>query len=45
MLSAGEPSGDRLGAGLARALRKRHPQIELFGMGGEQMAEAGVRLV
>lgn len=45
MISAGEASGDRLGAGLARALRDRHPDVELIGMGGEQMAEAGVRRV
>jgi len=45
MLSAGEASGDRLGAGLARALLRRRPQLELIGMGGERMAEAGVRLV
>jgi len=44
-LSAGEASGDRLGAGLARALRKLHPGVELLGMGGDEMAEAGVRLV
>jgi lipid-A-disaccharide synthase len=45
ILSAGEASGDRLGAGLAEALRRRQPDIELFGMGGEQMAAAGVRLI
>ncbi|HXV77600.1 MAG TPA: lipid-A-disaccharide synthase [Candidatus Polarisedimenticolaceae bacterium] len=45
MLSAGEASGDRLGAGLARALLERRPQLELFGMGGEQMAEAGVEVI
>jgi len=45
MLSAGELSGDRLGAGLARALRRSCPEVELFGMGGPQMAEAGVRLI
>ncbi len=45
MLSAGEASGDRLGAGLARALRERCPDIELLGMGGDEMAAAGVRLV
>jgi lipid-A-disaccharide synthase len=44
-LSAGEPSGDRLGAGLARALRVLRPDVELSGMGGDEMAEAGVRLV
>lgn len=45
LLSAGEVSGDRLGAGLAEALRRRRPDIELFGMGGERMARAGVEIV
>jgi lipid-A-disaccharide synthase len=45
MISAGEASGDRLGAGLARALFKLHPGVEVFGMGGDEMADAGVRLV
>jgi lipid-A-disaccharide synthase len=44
-ISAGEASGDRLGAGLARALRARRPDVEIIGMGGDEMAEAGVRLV
>ena len=45
MISVGEASGDRLGAGLAAALRQRDPAIELVGMGGPQMRDAGVRLV
>jgi lipid-A-disaccharide synthase len=45
LISAGEASGDRLGAGLARELRASRPDIELIGMGGDEMAEAGVRLV
>jgi lipid-A-disaccharide synthase len=45
LISAGEASGDRLGAGLARALRQRRPDVELVGMGGDEMAGAGVRLV
>ena len=45
LISAGEASGDRLGAGLALALRARRPDAELFGMGGERMAAAGVRLL
>ena len=45
MISAGEASGDRLGAGLARSLFALHPGIEILGMGGDEMAEAGVRLV
>jgi len=45
LLSAGEASGDRLGAGLVRALRARRPDVEVLGMGGAEMAAAGVRLV
>jgi lipid-A-disaccharide synthase len=45
MITAGEASGDRLGAGLAQALRARRPDVELSGMGGQAMAEAGVRLL
>jgi lipid-A-disaccharide synthase len=45
LLSAGEASGDRLGAGLARAILRRRPDAELLGMGGDEMAAAGVRLV
>lgn len=45
VLSAGEASGDRLGAGLARALRALRPDVDLVGMGGDEMAQAGVRLV
>jgi lipid-A-disaccharide synthase len=45
MLSAGEASGDRLGAGLARALRRLRPDVELFGMGGEEIAGAGDDIV
>jgi len=45
VLSAGEASGDRLGAGLARALRSLRPDVQLVGMGGDEMAEAGVTLV
>jgi lipid-A-disaccharide synthase len=45
MISAGEASGDRLGAGLARALSRLHPGVELVGMGGGEMDAAGVRLV
>lgn len=44
-ISAGEASGDRLGAGLARALRLRRPDIELLGMGGPLMREEGVQLI
>jgi lipid-A-disaccharide synthase len=45
VISAGEASGDRLGAGLAKALRALRPDVVLSGMGGEEMAQAGVRIV
>lgn len=45
MLVAGEASGDLHGANLARAILEREPGARLFGMGGELMREAGVRLL
>jgi lipid-A-disaccharide synthase len=44
MIVAGEASGDKHGASLARALRQLNPEIkyELFGSGGEEMRAAGV---
>ncbi|MEX0907749.1 MAG: lipid-A-disaccharide synthase [Gemmatimonadota bacterium] len=44
-LSAGEPSGDLHGARLAEALRRRWPEAELYGLGGDRMAGAGVELL
>lgn len=38
---AGEPSGDRLGAGLIRALRAQRADLCVEGIGGPQMIEAG----
>ena len=44
LLSAGEASGDMYAARLATALRKRL-DVEIFGMGGPQMREAGVEII
>lgn len=44
MFSAGEASGDTHGASVAKALRALDPSIKMFGMGGDLMAEAGVRV-
>lgn len=41
-LSAGEPSGDRYAADLARALRGALPGVHIEGMGGPAMRAAGV---
>lgn len=42
---AGEPSGDRLGAGLIRVLRGRYPDIGIVGIGGPRMAAAGCEVL
>jgi len=44
-ISAGERSGDRFGASLAAAILDIEPDARLFGVGGPQMAAAGVRVL
>ncbi len=44
LISAGEPSGDLHGAALARALKARWPNAQLYGFGGDLMRAAGVQL-
>jgi len=44
-IAAGEASGDWVGARLAEALRSQLPNIILRGLGGKQMASAGVELL
>lgn len=42
LLVAGEASGDLHGAGLLRALRRRVPDLEAWGIGGENLRAAGM---
>lgn len=39
---AGEASGDLLGADLVRGLKARDPSIEIYGVGGQQLLNAGL---
>jgi len=41
----GETSGDMYGAEVARALYQRFPGCTIFGLGGDRMREAGVKMV
>lgn len=45
MISAGEDSGDLHGASLAREASARGLGLRFFGLGGDRMREAGVRLL
>jgi lipid-A-disaccharide synthase len=45
LIVAGEASGDLHGGNLARALRVQQPTLQLLGVGGRQMREAGVALL
>ncbi len=45
MLVAGEASGDLHGASLAAAMRQLRGDLQMFGVGGDRMAAAGVELL
>jgi lipid-A-disaccharide synthase len=45
MVVAGEVSGDMHAAQLVRALRRRRPDLEIFGTGGDEMRKAGVEIL
>jgi lipid-A-disaccharide synthase len=45
LLVAGEASGDLHGADLLAALRTHRPDVQVFGIGGERLREAGMETV
>jgi len=45
MIVAGETSGELYGALLAKALRKKVPDLNIVGIGGQRMRAEGVRLI
>lgn len=45
LLVAGEVSGDMHAAGLIRAIKLRQPDLECFGIGGDQLRAAGMEIV
>ncbi len=44
LISCGEPSGDLYGGELLRHLRARRPELDVFGLGGDEVALQGARL-
>jgi lipid-A-disaccharide synthase len=45
LIIAGEASGDLHGSGVVRELKRLNPAIDLYGVGGELMKQAGMELV
>jgi lipid-A-disaccharide synthase len=45
LLVAGEASGDLHGAALVSALRQRDPDIEVWGVGGDRLRQAGMHIL
>ncbi|HWR17576.1 MAG TPA: lipid-A-disaccharide synthase [Terriglobales bacterium] len=45
LISAGEASGELYGAGIMQALRRRVPQSQFFGVGGQKMRDTGFETV
>ncbi|MEK7249556.1 MAG: lipid-A-disaccharide synthase [Bacteroidota bacterium] len=45
MMIAGEASGDLHGSGVVRELKKRMPNVDIFGVGGDKMKSEGLDIV
>lgn len=45
LMIAGEASGDAHGAGVVKELKSRNPNIDIFGIGGDKMEHAGMKII
>lgn len=45
MIVAGEASGDLHGAGLVSSMLEKNPDLDFYGMGGEELAKKGVEII
>lgn len=45
LMIAGEASGDLHGAGVVRELKRRYPDSDIYGIGGDKMQSAGMQLI
>jgi lipid-A-disaccharide synthase len=45
VIISGESSGELYGSLLAKAMKKKHPNIRIMGVGGKRMREAGVEII
>jgi len=45
LIVAGEASGDLHGSGIVRELKRRQPQVDVFGIGGDNMRREGMDLI
>lgn len=45
LVIAGEVSGDMHAAGVVRALKARHPDVQVYGIGGDRLREAGMEIL
>jgi lipid-A-disaccharide synthase len=45
LIIAGENSGEKYGAELVHQFQKLHPDVDFYGIGGNRMQQAGVRLL
>jgi len=44
-ICVGEPSGDLYGGFIARELRRKNPDLEIYGVGGDGLQRSGVKII